>query len=98
MCKPFSNLLDLEFEYKEHMLKFQDVRVSGTVSKGHSTLYEQGWRDISFQIDMTAQEIQDWVVEDFEDNDQPVPSWAYTDGQAIQDVMRDRIEMLIDAG
>jgi len=93
--KDFQQHLDLEFEYKDHVLKFQDVSVSGTIAKGHATLYEPGWCDVRFTIDMKPSDVQEWVIEQFEDDDLDVPPWAYTDGVEILVEMRDHIEQQI---
>lgn len=85
--------IDLEFEYKEEQLKFQAVPITGTVDSGLATYWETSWCEVKLHIGMTAEEIQDWLVEMFEDDDHPVPSWAYTDGEAIRDEMKEHIDL-----
>jgi len=90
--KNLDMLIDLEFEYQGRVLKFQDVSLKGTIDRGHPTLSEPGWCNYNFEIDMTPEQAQDWVVEDFEDNELDVPPWAYTDGKEILIEMRDQAE------
>ena len=85
--------IDLAFEYKGEMLKFQLVPVTGTVDWGLATFEEPSWSEVNLHIGMTPNEVQDWVVEMFTDDDKPVPAWAYADGQAILDEMKERADL-----
>ena len=90
--KDLNKLIDLEFEYQGHILKFQDVSMTGTLHWSHATLMEPAWCYYNFEIDMTPKQAQEWVVEDFEDNELDVPPWAYIDGKEILIEMRDHAE------
>jgi len=90
--------VDLEFEYEGEKLKFQMVPVSGSVDSGLATYWETSWCDVNLHIELTPDDVQKWVVEMFADDGRPVPPWAYTDGQAILDEMKERIEVHVDAG
>lgn len=93
--KDLNTHVDLEFEYKGHMLKFQDVGMSGTVHSGPATLIDPAWSYFNFEIDLTPAQIQEWVVEQFEDEGQPVPPWAYTDGKQLLIELRDYAEQQV---
>ena len=90
--------IDMEIEHEGEVLKFQMVPVSGSVDWGLATYWETSWSEVNLHIGMTATEIQDWVVEMFKDDDRPAPPWAYTDGQAILDEMKEHIESHVDLG
>jgi len=90
--------IDVEIEYKGVTLKFQLVPITGTVDAGLATYEEPSWCEVDLHIGMTPAEVQDWVVETLTDDDQPVPAWAYTDGEAILSLMKERIESHIDLG
>ena len=90
--------IDLEIEYEGEVLKFQMVPVTGSVDWGLASYWETSWSEVNLHIGMTPAEVQDWVVEVFSDDDKQVPAWAYTDGQAILDMMKERIESHVDLG
>ncbi len=74
--------VDVAFEYEGEQLKFVLVPITGSVERS----------EVHLHIGMTPTEVQDWVVEMFEDDSRPVPPWAYTDGEAITYRMRETIE------
>jgi len=88
--------IDINIEYKETVLKFQMVPVSGSIEIGLATYWETSWSEVSLHIDMTAAEIRDCVVQQFIDTGGPIPPWAYADGQEILDEMQEQIEAHID--
>lgn len=98
MLRQIDTEVDFQFEYKDHLLKFQMVPVTGTIEWGLATREETSWSEFNLHIGLTVSDVQFWVVEMFEDEDQPVPYWAYTDGQAILDEMKERLETHIDLG
>jgi len=47
---------------------------------------------------MTAADVQSCLVEMFTDCDRPIPPWAYTNGQAVLDEMKELVEIHVDLG
>jgi len=90
--------IDLEFEYKDEQLNFPMVPVTGTVDSGLATYWETSWCEVNLHIGMTAAGVQSCLVEMFTDCDKPVPPWAYTDGQAVLDEMKELVEIHVDLG
>ncbi len=92
--------IDVEIEYQGVKLNLQMVPVTGSLDWGPATYWEPSWSEADLHISMTPDEVQDWVVEMLTDYspDKPVPPWAYTDGQVILDMMKERIESHIDLG
>jgi len=89
--------IDLEFEYKEVVLKFQ-VPVTGSIESGEATYWETSWSEVDIHVGLTPADVRDWVVEQFQDDGLPVPSWAYIDGQDILDEIKDKIKAHVDVG
>ena len=89
--------VDLEFEYKEVVLKFQ-VPITGSIESGDATYWETSWSEIDIRVGLTPTDVQDWVVEQFQDDGLPVPAWAYTDGLDILDEIKSRIKAQVDVG
>ncbi len=89
--------INLEFEYKGKHLEFQMVPVIGVK---YTYPYEEiSWGDIfDFNLDMTAQDVQNLVVESFEDKDIPIPYWAYSDAPVILVVMYNLVEKILYRG
>lgn len=95
--KEIDTTIALEFEYKEVVLKFQ-VPVTGSIESGEATYWEPSWSEIDIHVGLTPTDIQDWVVEQFQDDNLPVPPWADTDGPAILDEIKYKIKAHIDVG
>lgn len=98
MRREINTEIDVEFEYKEVTLKFQCVPVTGSVESGPATYWETSWSEVNLHIGLTPKEVQEWVVEMLEDDEQPVPPWAYTDGRDILDEIEERITAHVDVG
>lgn len=92
MTSQIDTQIDIELEYKCTVLKFNGVPVTGTVASGPATYWEPAWCDAHVFVGLTVTEVTEWITEQFEDDDQPVPTWAITDAQDILDQLKDRIE------
>ena len=93
MYSEINTEIDVEFEYEGEQFRLQMVPVTGTIDWGPATYWEPSWSEVHLHIGMTPTEVQEWMVELYEDADQPVPPWAYTDGQAILDEMKEHIDL-----
>ncbi len=96
MRRQIDTEVDVVFEYEGEQLKFVLVPITGSIEWGPAIYWVPSWSEVHLHIGMTPTEVQDWVVEMFEDDNRPVPPWAYTDGQAITYRMRETIESTID--
>lgn len=95
MINQIDTEIDVELEYKDTVLEFQMVPITGTVASVTATYWEPSWCEAHVYLGLTVTDVTEWVVEQFEDKGQPVPPWAYTDAQDILDQLKDRIEASI---
>jgi hypothetical protein len=86
--------VDVEIEYNATMFRFQLVPVSGYIVAGPATEMETSWSEIKLHVNITPEEVSEWMVEHFEDRGFSAPSWAYTEGKQFKEAIVDYIENL----
>lgn len=92
MRREIDTEIDVGFSYQGEDFVYPMVPVTGCLQRGPANHMESSWCIIDLHVGLTAKDITAWLVELFEDADQPVPPWASDEAEQVLSEIEEAVE------